>query len=78
MPGMNRRPHASSRQAHPVTHRKLCGLRVAESRLEALTGEEEPKLPAEALGDALQDQFPGLGCSVHAHAPPVLKEVDAP
>lgn len=53
-------------------------LRAKSGRVKALTREEEPKLPTEALGDALQDQLPGLGCSVHAHAPPVLKEVDAP
>ena len=43
-----------------------------------LTGEEEPELPAEALGDALQHQLPRSGCAVHAHAAPELEEVDVP
>lgn len=57
------------------------GLRLANPRLGdtgPLTREEEPKLPSEAFGDAFQDQLPSFGCSVHAHATPILKEVDVP
>lgn len=54
------------------------GQAKAEGNRSTLTREEEPKLPSEALGDAFQDQLPSFGCSVHAHATPVLKEVDVP
>lgn len=43
-----------------------------------LTREQEPQLPAEAFGDALQHQLPRSGRAVHAHASPVLEEVNVP
>jgi hypothetical protein len=74
-------PKASGKVRTSDTENFEGGLRLVNPRLGAmgpLTREEEPKLPSEALRDAFQDQLPGFGCSVHAHATPVLKEVDVP
>lgn len=61
---------------------KALGARTGQAKAggdgTTLTREEEPKLPSEALRDALQDQLPSFGCSVHAHATPILKEMDTP
>lgn len=71
------------RTCSPVYHtQRTLGAKSGQAKAggngATLTREEEPKLPTEALGNALQDQLPSSGCSVHAHATPVLKEVDAP